>query len=80
MGDSLWAVAFEAGGRSVVIVWADDAPVRVEAPPEPAARWLDIMGRSLPAGPVTVGQSPVYLVGPAGQAEALLRGLRAATP
>jgi len=76
MGDSLWAVAFETGGRSVVIIWSDDAAVRVEAPPEPAARRLDIMGRSLPAGPVTVGQSPVYLVGPAGQAETLLAKFR----
>jgi hypothetical protein len=76
VGDSVWAVAFEAGGRSVVIVWSDDAPCRVAAPAEPAARWLDIMGLGLPAGPVTAGSSPVYLVGSAGQAEALLRGLR----
>jgi hypothetical protein len=70
-------LAFEAGGRSVLIFWKEDeeaAADRVAAPGQPGAAWFDLMSRRLPP-PVGLSTSPAYLVGPAGQAKELLAAL-----
>ena len=77
-GDAGYAMAFEAADRSVVMLWKDNAgaKVRVDAPNEP--RRLDLMGRTLAAGPIELSTSPIYLVGAAGTAKEMLAGVKAA--
>ena len=77
-GDAGYAMAFEATDRSVVLLWKDSpgSKVRVDAPTD--SKRLDLMGRTVPAGPIDLSTSPVYLVGPAGKAKEMLAGVRAA--
>jgi hypothetical protein len=73
------AAAFETGGRSVLVGWAEEgssstAPVMV-IPNECRLQVLDIMGRPIQGGSVTLSRSPIYVIGPAGKARALLGAL-----
>jgi hypothetical protein len=73
-------VAFETGSRSVLMLWKEDeeaAGGSVRAPAQPDLAWLDLMGRKL-AAPPGLSASPVYLVGPAGQARELLGAVQSA--
>jgi len=73
------AVAFEAGSRAVLVAWAEEgnrstAPLMI-LPTESRGQVLDIMGRPIPDGPVALTPSPIYIIGPAGKARALLEAL-----
>lgn len=74
-GEAL-AFAFETGKQSVTVAWnpAPDAETRVT--PRAGSKALDAMGRALPAGPVRLTQSPVYILGGAGEGKAALDRLR----
>jgi len=87
LGQGGHAVAFEAGGRSVLMAWAEEgagsdgsggsgsgAPVLV-LPAEGQVRAFDLMGRPLSGASITLSPSPIYLLGPAGKAKPLLEAL-----
>ena len=77
LGASGWAMAFETGKQSVVILWdADEDPAGRIAVASASGRWMDVMGRPLAAQPVSLSTSPAYLVGPAGKAKELLASIR----
>jgi len=78
LGEAGRCLAFEAGGRSVLMLWKEDeeaAAAGVTAPAEPEVAWLDLMGRKL-SPPARLSTSPAYLVGPAGKAKQLLAAVQ----
>jgi len=79
-GEAGWALAFRTPRQSVVMAWTTDegGDLRLDVPATPGLRRLDAMGRPLPAGPVPLSTSPVYLVGPADGAKSVLDALRPA--
>ena len=77
LGESGYAVAFETGGHSVLVLWcADDgAGSSVAGLPSAGLAWRDMMGRAMPSPPA-LSTSPVYVLGPAGKAKELLAAVR----
>ncbi len=73
-----FAFAFEGEGRSTVVLW-DPAGGSQAALPAGAA-CSDIMGRALTGPSIRLTGSPVYLVGAAGRAQAILAACAAAEP
>ncbi len=72
LGERGCAAAFEAAGRSVVMLWEEEDGPGAQVSGLPAdARRLDMMGRDLPGGAVRLSPSPVYVVAPAGRAKAV---------
>jgi hypothetical protein len=71
------AVAFEAGARSVLMLWQEQAGpgANPAVAATGATAWMDAMGRTLSAAPAGLSTSPVYLLGPAGRAQSLLRAV-----
>jgi hypothetical protein len=83
LGENGWAVAFETGRQSVLVLWsAEEEPASGGSVEVPSAdvRRLDAMGRPLPTPAVRLSPSPVYLLGPAGKARELLQSLGAKAP
>jgi hypothetical protein len=77
-GKTGWALAFRNRRQSVVLLWntAGETGLTVAVPPTPGLARLDPMGRPADGGPVTLGTSPAYLLGPPGKAKAILDALR----
>ncbi len=70
--EGVHCLAFETEERSVVVLWSDhedEAGTMVTSQRD--AKWVDIMGRKIPDGSVSLAGSPVYLTGPARRARQL---------
>ena len=80
LGDLGHAIAFETAKSAVVALWTEgDAPgARIALPGGEGIVLLDVVGRPISAPIVNRSPSPVYLVGPAGQAKELLAAVKAA--
>jgi len=76
LGDDGFCVGFETGRRSVCVLWDAAGPAAVSLPD--GARPLDLMGRPLPEGTVTISPTPIYLVGPAREAKRLVQSVSVA--
>jgi hypothetical protein len=77
-GPDGWALAFRTPRHAVVMAWStqEETGIRLAVPPTPGLAAFDAVGRPAEAGPIPLGPSPVYLVGPAGKAKAVLDSLR----
>ncbi|MBM4019983.1 MAG: hypothetical protein FJ288_16955 [Planctomycetes bacterium] len=75
LGDGGHAVAFEAQGRSVMILWHENDGPREALTLPAAARCLDLMGCQVPAASAAISPCPIYLVGPPGRAKELLEAV-----
>jgi hypothetical protein len=65
--------AFETGNRAVLVLWAEkEGEDTAVAVPAAASECLDIMGRTVSTGPISLSTAPIYVVGPAGKAKELL--------
>lgn len=70
IGGGAFIFAFETGKQSVLVLWDPDEKTTACIPASAACK--DLMGRAV-AGPVaSLTGSPVYFVGPSGQAQTLL--------
>ncbi len=74
MLDGGYAFAYETGARSTVVLWDPTHQATVAIPAGLECR--DIMGNPIGSYTVRLGESPVYLLGATGRAEAILAGLR----
>jgi len=76
LGENAYAFAFETGKRAMLVLWTSDEDLRrTVAVPSSATECLDAMGGKIPAGPVALSTTPVYVLGPAGAAKSLVSSL-----
>jgi hypothetical protein len=80
LGKGGHAAAFESGSRSVLVLWQEgDAPMSITVPAAEGLTAMDMMGAGLAnpsGGTLPLATSPIYLLGPAGQAATLLKAIR----
>lgn len=75
LGEEGHCIAFETGQHAVLVLWSPYDEMTVAAPAE--ARCVDLMGNEVTERPITVSSTPVYLLGPAGEARELVASLSA---
>jgi len=77
LGEEGCCFGFETGAASVLVLWlADEEAAPRAVMPSPELRALDLMGRSMPPGPLPLSTAPIYLLGPPGKASQLAASLR----
>jgi hypothetical protein len=78
IGDGGHATAFETGKRSLVALWSegDEPGPRVVVPLAEGLVVVDVVGRKLSGGSLRLSGSPVYLLGPPGNAKDRLKSLK----
>ncbi len=77
LGEDGFCVAFETDRQSVVVLWQARGQAAATVPADVAC--LDIVGRTLTERPLTLSSTPVYLVGPPGEAGRLVDAVRLAS-
>jgi len=79
VGDLGHAAAFETGKQSLVALWSegDEPGPRVVVPAGESLGVVDVVGRKMAGGSLSLSGSPAYLLGPPGKARELLKSLKA---
>jgi hypothetical protein len=77
LGDSGYAMTFETGTKSVMVLWKDDVDAggSVNLSVTDNTRWIDLMGRPIVSLPVKLSTSPVYVLGVSGKGRELLKNI-----
>ncbi len=78
LGTDGYCMAFDTETKAVLILWkgSSDGVKLAAAVAAPGVKLLDIVGGPLPGTTVTLSETPVYAVGPAGTAGQLLNACR----
>jgi hypothetical protein len=74
--EDVWAYGFTSRGRTIVVVWNDQAAAPRAMKAVPGVKWQDVLGNPLARPPAELTEVPVYLlvdrVVPADEAQKLL--------